>query len=133
MSSDETKPYHGAFSPEPEAAPLHSDDKPWSRWIAESNPLVLACLGKLGEETGELSGIIGRIVCSGIQSCAPTRAQDPRYNGETNTSMLEDEIADVAAWSIYTIDRLGLDKRKIIERRDRKLKKAGWWLGAPGT
>ena len=113
-------------------APRHSDDKPWHRWEAESNPLVLAVLGKLGEETGELSQIIGRIVCSGIQSCAPTRAQDPRYNGETNTMMLENEIADVAAWSIYAIDRLGLNKARILERRDRKLQKANWWLGKPG-
>lgn len=114
-------------------APHHSDDKPWHRWRAESNPLVIAVLGKTNEEANELGGIIGRIMCQGLDGFAPTREQDVRYNGESNIQSLMDEIADVRAWTTYTIDRLQLDRSYIRERTSRKYKKAVWWLGKPGS
>lgn len=133
---ESAKPYHGPMKPpqpQPQPPPpTHGDGKPWSRWVAESNPTVLCALGKLTEEAGELIKINGRIIAQGLDGFAPTRLEDPRYNGESNIQSLEDEIADMEAWCLYTKVRFSLDRARITERRNRKVDKAIWWLGKPG-
>lgn len=64
-------------------------------------------LVKLIEECGELQHIIGKKL----------------LKEKTKIHKLEDEIADVIAASIYVVDKLHLDKNRIIQRVSDKLSK----------
>jgi NTP pyrophosphatase (non-canonical NTP hydrolase) len=61
-----------------------------SPWIPMSDPLDIKHIGKLGEETGELSTVIFRCL---IQQMDQTNPDD----GKINKQWLEEEIADVLA------------------------------------
>jgi hypothetical protein len=69
-------------------------------WQPEKRPTILALIGKLGEESSELSKIAARIVIQGLEASCPD-------TGRPNRELLEDEIADVAALCGLTMQRCG--------------------------
>lgn len=92
-----------------------------SKWIPITDLQTLAALGKLQEELGELTSIIGRCIIQGIDE------RDPETN-ELNRDNLQKEIADVMGMSVLVMDRLGLDKDEIDVRASKKLKMKHDWL-----
>lgn len=91
-----------------------------SKWIPTTDPVDLAHLGKLGEETAELSAIVSRIIIQGIDE------NDPETN-KPNRQALAEEIADVFAMAELAIDRFDLDFKMISLRRSRKVQMKREW------
>lgn len=91
--------------------------QPWKPIIDQ---IVLKHLGKLAEETGELSSAVARCIIQGLDGLEPT-------SGKINRRWLEEEIADVLACVDVTRDYLKLDD-EFIERRveEKKRKFASW-------
>ena len=69
-----------------------------SPWLPESDPHTLAALGKLAEESGELSSRASRCIIQGISETDP----DTR---RTNAEELIREIADVMACVDLLVER----------------------------
>lgn len=89
-------------------------------WIPVSDPVELAHLSKLGEETNELGAAVGRCIMQGFDESHPE-------TGKANRQWVEEEIADVLANIELLVDYYSLDKGKIVARAD--MKKAhlrGW-------
>lgn len=84
------------------------------RWVPITDLVDLAHLGKLGEESGELSSIIARCIIQGIDGVDPS-------TGKPNRIALQDEIADVRAMSYMAIDRFNLSLDEIDLRANRKI------------
>lgn len=84
-----------------------------SPWQPMTDAVDIAHLGKLGEECGELVGIIFRCLIQGIDEVEPTTKK-------VNRKALQDEIADVLAMSDMAIARFQLDNLEIEQRIDRK-------------
>lgn len=91
-----------------------------SKWIPMTNLIDLAHLGKLGEETGELIGIVSRCVIQGIGESDPE-------TGKPNVQALMEEIADVYAMGELAIERFGLDREEISKRKLRKMNMKREW------
>lgn len=89
------------------------DIKEPNLWIPISDPLVLAAIGKLGEEASELGAIIFRCVIQGLDGKNPE-------TGELNINDLLKEIADVRGLSNLVIRQLELDVSAISERAEKK-------------
>lgn len=83
-------------------------------WIPVTDRVDLAHLGKLGEETGELSAVVSRCIIQGLDGIEPG-------TGKINRVWLAEEIADVSAMSHMVVDRFGLDRGGIYERAARKM------------
>lgn len=77
-------------------------------------------LGKLGEETGELSAAISRCIIQGIDEKEPV-------TGKLNKEWLQDEIADVYANIKLVIDHFNLDSARIRMRVEKKIKLLEVW------
>lgn len=92
-----------------------------SEWQPITDQLMLAYLGKLGEEVCECGAAIFRCIIQGIHEAEPK-------TGKINKSWLEDEVADVLALLDHAIVGLDLDQRRIADRRTRKVAfKAPWF------
>ena len=92
-----------------------------SKWIPITDLQTLAALGKLQEELGELTAIIGRCIIQGINE------KDPE-TGEVNRDNLQKEIADVQGISFLVSEHLGLDLYQIGVRAEKKLRMKRDWL-----
>lgn len=87
------------------------NDPPWHPITDQTD---LKHLGKLAEETGELSSAIARCIIQGIDEREPV-------TGKINRQWLEEEIADVLANLDLVILHLNLDTNQIWQRKNRKI------------
>jgi hypothetical protein len=78
-------------------------------WVPMSDPVDLKILGKLLEELGELSAAASRCLIQGANEAEPV-------TGKINSDWLAEEIADVKAGLLLTIQRFDLDRAKIDAR-----------------
>lgn len=107
-----------------------------SLWVPIDNKIILAAIGKLGEEVNECGNAIFRAIIQGLHGV------DPKTD-RVNLEALQDEIADVRGISDLVIKLLHLDPSAIGERAARKrahkeqwldmLRAAGYGDGTPGT
>lgn len=72
-------------------------------------------IGKLGEETGELSAAIARCIIQGLRD-----GEHEPVTKKPNKRWLEEELADVLANAYLVIERFDLDREFIADRMDRK-------------
>lgn len=91
-----------------------------SKWIPESDPMVLRRVGKTGEECAELSKVCSRITIQGLDG------KDPA-SGESNRLALAKEVADVMAQCKVTIEALGLPRGFIDARVATKAQQMAEW------
>lgn len=80
-----------------------------SKWEQEPNELYRRRLGKLIEECGELTAIAARCLIQGVDGINP----DDQH---INRIRLENELADVHAQIACTVNTLGLDFDRILDR-----------------
>lgn len=88
---------------------------PFSHWVPESDPQIIALLGKAGEEAAELSNILFRSIIQGIDS------SDPKTQ-KSNIHAIEEEIADVIAMCDILMNKLELDQEYISVRSSDRFK-----------
>lgn len=91
-----------------------------SKWIPESDQMILRRVGKTGEECAELSKVCSRITIQGLDGVDPA-------TGEANRAALAKEIADVVAQCYTTISALGLDDDAIRVRCIEKQRQMAEW------
>lgn len=91
-----------------------------TKWVPESNPMVLRRAGKTGEECAELSKVCSRITIQGLGGVDPE-------SGLTNIEALAKEVADVMAQCEVTIEALGLPRRFIKARVAKKIALMAEW------
>jgi hypothetical protein len=91
-----------------------------SKWIPETDPMVLRRVGKTGEECAELAKVCSRITIQGLNGVDPT-------TGESNRHALTKEIADVVAQCLVTIKTFGLPREFIDERVNMKRDQMAEW------
>lgn len=89
-------------------------------WHPMTDAVDLKHLGKLGEETGELSTVACRCIIQGIDEEIPGE-------GKTNRRWLEEEIADVLGNIDLNIKRFGLDMKFIALRAEEKKRRLRTW------
>ena len=89
-------------------------------WHPMTDPVSLKHLGKLGEESGELSSVVSRCIIQGIDEKEPT-------TGKENRDWLEDEIADVLANILLVVKHFKLDDEKIAKRSTMKREHLSAW------
>ena len=89
-------------------------------WQPITHPLTLTYLGKLAEESAELSQILCRIIIQGIDESEPV-------TGKVNRRALEEEIADVMANISLVVEFLNLNENAIWNRRGVKMKFLKRW------
>lgn len=91
-------------------------------WTPIKEALPLKQLGKLGEESGELSSAVSRCIIQGVDELEPV-------TGKSNRLWLMEEIADVLA----SIDRVvvgqQLDTEFILNRAAMKRERLILWEG----
>jgi hypothetical protein len=99
-----------------------------SKWIPESDPMVLRRVGKTGEECAELSKVCSRITIQGLDGVDPA-------TGVGNREALAKEIADVMAQCEVTMEALALDADAIDLRSLEKRRQMREWeaMFAPGA
>ena len=85
-----------------------------TKWVSESDPLILRRVGKAGEELAELAKVCSRITIQGFAGI------DPK-TGISNRQSLEEEIADVMAQCECMIKTLELDAAAISARTISKI------------
>jgi hypothetical protein len=91
-----------------------------SKWIPESDPMVLRRVGKTGEECAELAKVCSRITIQGLDGVDPA-------TGDSNRRALAKEVADVLAQCEVTIQALGLPREFIEARVDIKVQQMAEW------
>lgn len=91
-----------------------------SKWIPESNPMVLRRVGKTGEECAELGKVCSRITIQGLDGVDPE-------SGISNREALAREIADVLAQCHVTMRELALDSHQILLRQMQKEAQMAEW------
>lgn len=92
-----------------------------SKWVPMTDLQMLAALGKLAEEAGELVSIISRCIIQGIDG------KDPE-TGKANIKALAEEIADVGGLSKLVVLHLNLDPSDLSERAEKKYRMKRDWL-----
>jgi hypothetical protein len=92
-----------------------------SKWLPIIDRVALACIGKAGEESAELSAILFRTIIQGIDEIDPD-------TGKLNRLAIQEEIADVAATSELLIEMLDLDRPSIELRKQRKIAMKKAWF-----
>lgn len=95
-----------------------------SPWVPMTDLIDLKHLGKLAEETGELSSAVARCIIQGIDAAEPV-------TGKVNRRWLEDEMADVMANMTLVQTRFDLDWQYILERAERKMALLRRWHAIP--
>lgn len=96
---------------------MRQKDDPWHPM---ANPVDLKYIGKLAEESGELSQAIGRCIIQGVDGHEPD-------SKKPNRRWLEEEIADVVANAKLCIDHFELDEDFINERAEQKKERLRIW------
>jgi hypothetical protein len=96
-----------------------TEPKP-SLWIPITDAVDLAHLGKLAEELGECSAIVGRCIIQGADGAEPT-------TGKINRVALEEEIVDVFAAAQLVAKRFGLSWPRTAQRIERKKRMKREW------
>jgi NTP pyrophosphatase (non-canonical NTP hydrolase) len=91
-------------------------------WHPITDAVDLKHLGKLGEELGECSAAVSRVIIQGLDEKEPV-------TGKPNREWLEDEIADVMAGFKLVIERFELDRTRINLRAARKEGQLRDWHG----
>lgn len=91
-----------------------------TKWIPESDPMVLRRVGKTGEECAELAKVCSRITIQGLDGVDPA-------TGVSNREALAKEVADVMAQCETTIQALGLPREFINERMAIKCEQMAEW------
>lgn len=100
-------------------------DKPLANdWLPITDVQALKRLGKLAEESGELTAACSRCIIQGIDEREPT-------TGKPNREWLEDEIADVLTNIDIAVEYFGLDRSRIHERMRRKTTQLQYWHSLP--
>ena len=89
-------------------------------WHPITDSVDLKHLGKLGEESGELTAAVNRCIIQGINEAEPT-------TGKVNKTWLEEEIADVIANCMLVMERFGLDELFISDRVYEKMERLRTW------
>lgn len=85
-----------------------------TKWHHTTNSTEIRRFGKLLEECGELVNVAARCIIQGIDEIDPG-------TGRVNRARLEDELADVSAQVVATVDMLDLDFEQIQARAFTKL------------
>ncbi|MHB0927763.1 MAG: nucleoside triphosphate pyrophosphohydrolase family protein [Candidatus Nanopelagicales bacterium] len=91
-----------------------------SKWIPETDPMILRRVGKTSEEAAELVKVCSRITIQGIAGVDPA-------SGVANREALTQEIADVMAQCNVCIDTLALDRDAIRRRVREKVEQMREW------
>jgi NTP pyrophosphatase (non-canonical NTP hydrolase) len=91
-----------------------------TKWVPETNPMILRRVGKTGEECAELSKVCSRITIQGLAGVDPA-------TGESNRQALQKEIADVVAQCYTTINALNLDDEAVRVRCVEKQRQMAEW------
>lgn len=94
---------------------------PVSDWQPITDIVLLAALGKMIEELGELVNIAGRMIIQGVDGVDPA-------SGKINIDKMADEIADAAATSHLVVELLKLDVNAMKVRSIRKIEYKRPWL-----
>ncbi len=89
-------------------------------WKPMNDPVDLKTIGKLSEELGELSAIVGRCIIQGVDEVEPVTRIKNRFS-------LEDEIADVLANIELVMARFDLDEDRIKRRALKKIEQLKIW------
>lgn len=99
-----------------------------SKWIPESDPMILRRVGKTSEEASELVKVCSRITIQGLDGVDPA-------TGEANRVSLAKEVADVMAQCEVTINALRLDPDAVYTRTQEKKRQMAEWeaMFAPQT
>lgn len=92
-----------------------------SPWKHEPNPVILAILGKLVEELGELNAALGRCIIQGVNESHPVTEKP-------NVEWLLEEIADVQNLINFVIAYSQHDKASFKARLDHKCRHINQWL-----
>jgi len=96
-------------------------------WHPMTGMIDLKHIGKLGEECGELIGVLGNIVAA-ISRCIIQGIMDKEpVTGKVNKRWLEEEIADVEAGIELNKKRFHLDREFIETRKQGKMAKLKIW------
>lgn len=96
-------------------------------WSPIKDPMDLAILGKLGEECGELIAAISRCIIQGVDEREPV-------SGKINRDWLMEEVADVRANILLTLQHFNLDEERMHDRTEKKLHHLRDWhyqIGKP--
>lgn len=99
----------------------HKTMKDPSLWVPERDLVLLAAVGKLGEEASELCKICFRITIQAIDGVDPE-------TGKRNLDALAEEIADVRGLSELVIRHVHLDQGAIAERAEIKRAHKSKWM-----
>jgi NTP pyrophosphatase (non-canonical NTP hydrolase) len=91
-----------------------------TKWVPTTNLLELRRLGKMGEESGELSAAVSRCIIQGLDGV------DPK-NGKINRQWLEEEMGDVLAQIRVCIVKLRLNEDGIMARAMEKQRQQEEW------
>jgi hypothetical protein len=89
-------------------------------WVPMSDPLDVKHLGKLAEELNEAGAAVARCLIQGITESEPV-------THKPNREWLEDELADVLANIELVTAHFGLDRVRMLERRERKMRHLRGW------
>lgn len=89
-------------------------------WHPMTDAVDLKHLGKLTEELAECIAAASRCVIQGVDELEPVTKKP-------NREWLEDEIADVYAGLLLTVDRFGLNTARIRKRMERKIEHLRQW------
>lgn len=97
-----------------------------SPWLPMKDPMDLKHLGKLAEESSELTTAASRCIIQGIDEKHP-------ITDKPNVEWLEDEIADVFATAELCAERFDLDTDRILERAEFKKERLREWFALSDT
>lgn len=89
-------------------------------WHPMRNTVDVKTLGKLAEESGELSSAVARCLIQGIYEVHPV-------TGKPNVAWLQEEIADVLANIGLVVDRFNMDQQAIMARAEVKTEQLREW------
>jgi NTP pyrophosphatase (non-canonical NTP hydrolase) len=98
--------------------PFDQDDT----WVPMDDKIILAAIGKLGEEVSECAKAIFRAIIQGLDE------RDPKTQ-QTNIAALQDEIADVRGLTDLVANLLDMPADEIAERATMKRHHKEQWLG----
>lgn len=99
---------------------MNDQNTKMNAWHVTTDEFTLRRVGKLGEELGEATAVVCRIVIQGVDEVDPS-------SGETNRMRLQKELADVEAQIECTKRALGLDREFMRERKGWKIKRMDEW------
>lgn len=97
--------------------PTMKQPSPWHPCL---DPVELAVLGKLAEESGELTSAATRCIIQGWDESHPS-------TGKANSDWLLEEVADVLAGIAVTLDHFGISREELNARVEIKIEHLKGW------